>query len=257
MLAAVWLWRAHGRRRPVVRMMTLVSVSTDSRTRIDVPPGLPGSPAASRRRRTPWKDPRLFVGVALVAASALLGAALLGGGDSGVGVWATRTALTEGQALAAGDLVRREVGFAAQRDADRYLTADKPLPEGATVTRDVGAGELLPRSALRTGTSEPLIQVPLSVAPTAVPVTVRVGSVVDVWVVPDVTASAPRESDAGPTARRVLPDVTVLHLSRAAGPLGAGAERQVIVGLGPDLEAALPAALGSMATGSVVLTSTR
>lgn len=238
-------------------MMTFVSVSTDSRGRIDVPTGLPGSPAASRHRRTPWRDPRLFVGVALVAASALLGAALLGGGDSGVGVWATRTALAEGQSVAAGDLVRREVGFAEQRDADRYLPADQPLPEDTTVTRDIGAGELLPRSALRAGTADRLIEVPLSVAPTAVPVTVGVGSVVDVWVVPDVTSAAPRGSDAGPTARRVLPDVTVLHLSRATGPLGAGAERQVIVGLGPDLEAALPAALGSMAAGSVVLTSTR
>lgn len=238
-------------------MMTFVSVSTDSRSRIDVPNGLPGSPAASRHRRTPWKDPRLFVGVALVAASALLGAALLDGGDSGVGVWVTRTALAEGQPVAAGDLVSREVGFAEQRDADQYLPADQPLPEGATVDRAVGAGELLPRSAMRTGTAEPLIEVPLSVAPTALPVTVGVGSVVDVWVVPDAAATAPRGSDVGPMARRVLPGVTVLHLSRPTGPLGGGAERQVVVGLGPDLEAALPAALGSMAGGSVVLTSTR
>ena len=237
-------------------MMASVSVSTDSRPRTDLRTGLPGSPAASRHRRTPWKDPRLFVGIALVAASALLGATLLGG-ESGVGVWATRTALTEGQPVAEDDLVRREVRFAEQRDADRYLPADQPLPDGASVSHDVGAGELLPRSAVRTGTAEPLIEVPLSVAPTAVPVTVRVGSVVDVWVVPEVGAAAPRGSDPGPTARRVLPDVTVLHLSRATGPLGAGAERQVVVGLGPELQGALPVALGSMAAGSVVLTSTR
>lgn len=238
-------------------MMTFVSVSTEPRPRTDLPTGLPGSPAATRHRRTPWKDPRLFVGVALVAASALLGAALVGGGDPGVGVWTTRTALAEGQSVTESDLVRREVRFAEQRDADRYLPADHPLPEGSTVTHDVGAGELLPRSAVRAGTAEPLIEVPLSVARTAVPVTVGVGSVVDVWVVPDVAAAAPRGSDTGPTAQRVLPEVTVLHLSRATGPLGAGAERQVIVGLGPDLEDALPTALGSMAAGSVVLTSTR
>ena len=38
------------------------------------------------------------------------------------------------------DLVRREVRFADQDAADAYLSADSPLPSGATLARAVGAG---------------------------------------------------------------------------------------------------------------------
>lgn len=237
--------------------MTSVSVSTDSRPHTELPTGLPGSPAATRHRRTVWRDPRLFVGVALVAASALLGVTLLGGADSGVAVWAARTALAEGQSLTAADLVRREVRFAEQTDADRYLPAGKTLPDGATLTRPVGDGELLPRGAVRFASAEPLVEVPLTVAPTAVPATVEVGSVVDVWVVPDPGTASTEDAGDDADARRVLVEVTVLHVSRGAGPLGAGAERQVIVGVGPDQREAVSSALAGMAGGSVVLTRTR
>jgi hypothetical protein len=232
-------------------MMASVSVSTDLRPRTG-PTGLPGSPAAERHRRAVWRDPRLFVGVALVAVSVLLGATLLGGGDSGVAVWAARTPLAEGQSLTAADLVRREVRFVEQAHADRYLSADAPLPDGAALTRAVGEGELVPRSALRSGSTEGIVEVPLGVAPTALPATVQVGSVVDVWVVP-----ASGDPTASVTARRVLAEVSVLHVSRGAGPLGAGAERQVIVGVRPGQQDALPDALAGVAGGSVVLTRTR
>ena len=76
------------------------------------------SPDASRHRVSAWRDPRLVVGIALVALCALLGATLLGRGDGAVGVWATRTELAEGQKIAAEDLVRREVRFLEQADAD-------------------------------------------------------------------------------------------------------------------------------------------
>jgi hypothetical protein len=229
----------------------LVSLSTDPRARgVEVP----GSPPATRRRAGFWTDPRLAVGVALVAVSALLGATLLGGADATVGVWAARVALSDGQALSAEDLVCREVRFADQADADRYVSADKALPSGTVLARDVGPGELVPRAALGTAEgADPVVEVPLSVPTDAVPATLRPGSVVDVWVTPDPALAADAADGEGADASLVLGRVRVLSVSRAGGALGPSATRQVIVGVEPDQEDALPAALAQLARGSVVL----
>lgn len=227
-----------------------VSVSTDSRAR---GAELPGSPPATRPRAVFWKDPRLAVGIALVAVCALLGATLLGGADATVGVWAARGPLAQGQAVTAADLVRREVRFADQADADRYLSADAALPAGAVLARDVGPGELLPRAAVGGGGSEASVEVPLSVPADGVPATLRPGSVVDVWVTPDPDLAADAAATRELESSLVLARVRVLDLARSGGALGPSATRQVIVGVEPGQEDALPVALAQLARGSVVL----
>lgn len=215
----------------------------------------PGSPPATRGRRSRWRDPRLLVGVALVAVAALLGATLVGDQDT-TAVWATRGPLAEGQAVEAGDLVVRELRFADAAAASRYVAADGPVPQGLTLTRDVGAGELLPRGALGDGTA-PLLEVPLTVAAEAVPATVRAGSVVDVWVTPDPDlGTGETGTDDSGDAVLVFGSVRVVAVSRTGGSLGPAATRQVIVGLEPDAEATLPRALGSLARGDAVLVRT-
>jgi hypothetical protein len=211
----------------------------------------PASPAAERSRSSWWRDPRLAVGVALVAVSVLLGATLVGSGEGGASVWAARAPLVEGQPLASDELVRKTVRFESQADADRYLSAESPLPDGAVLSRDVTRGELLPRAAFGGGESTPTVEVPVVVAPGAVPATLGPGSVVDVWVTPE-AGTGP----AGPDAALVLSDVDVVGLDRATGGLGAGGDRQVIVAVGPDQEANLPTALGRLARGTVVLVRT-
>jgi hypothetical protein len=211
---------------------------------------LPASPRATRHRVSAWRDPRLLVGVVLVAGSGLLGATLLSD-DATVAVWATRDAVAAGEPVRADALVRREVRFADQADADRYVSAGDPLPAGATLSRDVGRGELLPRAAIAPDPEAPAVEVPLRVAVEALPATVRTGSVVDVWVTPSpdrATATGPE-----PAAQLVLRDVRVLAVSRGGGALGAAAERQVIVGLDETEEVDLPGALADMARGDVVL----
>jgi hypothetical protein len=227
-----------------------VSISTDPRVRGTE---LPGSPPAARHRAGFWRDPRLAVGVALVAVCALLGATLLGGADATVGVWAARVPLTEGQAPAAGDLVRREVRFADAADADRYVSADAPLPAGTVLTRDVGPGELLPRATLGSTDRAAAVEVPLSVPADAVPATLRTGSVVDVWVTPDPDLAADVSGARETSSVLVLGRVRVLAVSRAGGALGPTASRQVIVGVEPSQEDVLPTALAQLARGSVVL----
>lgn len=214
----------------------------------------PASPAATRVQRSRWRDPRLVVGTAVVALSALLGARLLGSADDTVGVWVARHDVAPGRPLGADDVVRREVRFAGHGDADRYLSSTAPLPAGAVLGRAVGAGELVPRRAIGTASATSLTEVPLSVPSETVPSTVRTGSVVDVWVTPAEAGSG------GPVARRavlVFDGVPVVSAPRSGTALGPSATRQVIVGVGEARAAALPTALAEVTTGVVILTVRR
>lgn len=216
------------------------------------PADRPVSPPAQRHRPARWRDPRLVVGVALVALSALGGSVLLGDDDRAA-VWVAGADLAEGRRLAAGDLVRREVGFGSQAEADRYVSADTPVPPGSTLARAVGAGELLPRAALLSGEADEVLEVPLTVPAESVPGTVGAGSVVDVWVTPDPLSSTGRQ---GQESELVLAGVPVVALSRSGGALGPAVTRQVVVGLDRSHQGVLPRALALMAAGSVVLVRT-
>lgn len=215
---------------------------------------VPGSPPATRADRRGWRDPRLVVGVALIAVTALAGATVVGDRDS-TAVWAARVPLAEGQAVGSDDLVARELRFTDAADAARYVVADGPVPDGLTLTRDVGAGELLPVGALAED-AEALVEVPLTVATEAVPATVRAGAVVDVWVTPDPDLLGGAGSERDGDAVLVFERVRVVAVSRGGGALGPSATRQVIVGLSDDERAILPAALGRLARGEVVLVRT-
>jgi hypothetical protein len=212
------------------------------------------SPPASRVERSRWRDPRLVVGLALIALSALLGARLLGSADESVGVWVAQHDLDAGRPLTPQDLRSRQVRFATQRDADRYLSSGQAPPPGAVLARPVGAGEMVPRKALDTGSRSALTEVPLSVNAEAVPSTVATGSVVDVWVTPE------QAGIGDPRARRsvlVFDDVAVVSAPRAGTSLGPSATRQVIVGVSDTQASTLPTALTALAGGAVTLTVTR
>lgn len=212
------------------------------------------SPPAVRVERSRWRDPRLVVGLALVAVSALLGARLLGAADESVGVWVAKRDLDSGRPLTTGDVRSRQVRFAGQRDADRYLSSDQPPPSAAVLSRAVGAGEIVPRQALTPASRTAVTEVPLSVNTEAVPSTVGTGSVVDVWVTPE-------QADTGrPQTRRsvlVFDDVSVVSAPRAGTSLGPSATRQVIVGVSDAQASALPTALTALAGGAVTITVTR
>jgi Flp pilus assembly protein CpaB len=118
------------------------------------------------------------------------------------------------------------------------------------LARPVNGGELLSRGALASRGSDPGVEVPLSVATDDLPATVRPGSVVDVWVVPDATGGG----DSGTRARPVLQDVTVLALGSPGDSLAPEATRQVIVTVPTSASDRLPRALGRAASGRLVLT---
>lgn len=208
------------------------------------PSELTSPPAARRAGRPGWRDPRLVLGVLVVAVSVLAGASLLGTDEDTAAVWSARKDLPAGTRLTV-DLVRqRAVHFPDRADLARYLTG--PLPEGEMLSRPVGSGELVPRGALG-GSARHLVEVPLRVDVDDVPATVREGSTVDVWV-------APRDVSPGDSqrARRVLAEVVVVRLPRVGSSLAPETSRQVIVAVPPG--APLADALGATSTGRVVIT---
>lgn len=239
-------------------MICPMSAGIDARTQVTVPPAppVPASPEASRVRRRPWRDPRLVIGVALVAGSVLVGARLLAGADDTVAVWAARSSMGAGQPVGPGDLVRTRVRFDTQADADRYVSGDTTPAPGTVLRRDVGAGELLPRAAVAGRAVGDLVEVPLSVPSDGVPATVRVGSVVDVWATPD-RATVPAGGTAPGRAVLVFDDVTVVSAPRTSTALGPTATRQVIIGVDARGQAELPRALARLSGGSVLLTRQR
>jgi Flp pilus assembly protein CpaB len=209
------------------------------------------SPPAVRAPRPSWRDPRLAAGILLVFGSVLVGARVLAGADDTVAVLAAARPLAAGQALTADDLQTVRLRFQDEAEADRYLAGSTAAVEGTVLVRAVGEGELVPRAALG-GTTEGLVELPLSIDPGRVPASVRVGSVVDVWV-----GDSPesREPGSGPSAEKVLTSVPVLAATRGAG--GVSGTRQVVVGIPDDDEDLLAGVVGRLGEEASVLVVAR
>lgn len=206
-------------------------------------------PRATRSHRPGWRNPRLLLGILLVAGSVVLGGRLLAAADDTVGVWVVARDLPAGAALEDGVLERRQLRFPDARTAARYLLADDTLPAGATLNRPVAAGELLPRAALAEASGSGLVEVPISVGADDLPATVRQGSVVDVWVTPKVSAVGRLKVKAV----AVLTDVVVVAVPRTTDGLAPQTTRQVIVGVPASGAADLGTALGGLSEGRVVI----
>ena len=187
--------------------------------------GLPGAPAAQRVPRAGWRDPRLWVGVAILAVSVVAGARLLSSADVSVPVWAAAGDLAVGAPVTAADLEQHRVRFADAHQAEGYFTDSAP-PDGVLL-RGVGAGELLPRAAVGEAAQSGTVQVPLSVEPEQVPPSVGAGSVVDVYVLGD---SGPRGAQAEPA----LSAVSVVDAPAIEDSFVASGRRQLVLAVPED-----------------------
>ncbi len=181
-------------------------------------------PAAARARRPGWRDPRLWIGIAIVAASVLVGARVLAAADDTEAVWALRADAGDGETLTEDDLVSVRVRFQDADELDRYFRVDDTLPADLRLDRALGEGELLPRAAVGDAEQADTRQVPLAVPPEQLPPSVGPGSTVDVYLV----AATPTEG--GEAARtKVLEEVTVVDVATPEEGLGAGGVQQVVV----------------------------
>lgn len=225
-------------------------VSRTSRTALRPAPAstphLDDVPAADRATSRGWRDPRLWVGVALVAGSVVAGARVLASADETTAVWAAAGDLAAGQALGPDDLTATRVRFADAADAGRYLEVDEELPAELTLTRDLGVGELVPAGALGAPAGEATVSVSVSLPAEQVPTGVAGGSRVDVWVVEE-----DRGARRGAAAEKVLADVLVLEAPSAAESFAATTDRQVVLGVPEDEEEALARVLAASGEGTV------
>jgi hypothetical protein len=185
----------------------------------------PAPPPATRSHAPGWRDPRLWVGVAIVAVCVVAFARLLAAADDTVAVWAVASDLGPGDRLTDDDLVSRRVRFADEADLDRYFTVADELPADRELTRGVGDGELLPRAALGPAGDSDTLQVRIAVDNEQVPTAVDAGSVVHVYLV----AATGDGSGAAPIGEPALEAVTVVDAPPVEDSFSATGNRTVDV----------------------------
>jgi hypothetical protein len=186
-------------------------------------PAQPAVPAA-RLRRPSWRDTRLLVGVVLVLASVALGSRVVALADDTRPVYAARTTLPPGTTLTADALVVARAKITGT--PGRYLAADRPIPVGQVVLRQVGPGELVPVSSL--GAASALSRRPVTVPLDGpVPAGLVTGALADVW-----ASERSRETAGGAQyaePRRIAQGVEVFHVAADGGSLSAAAGTSVEV----------------------------
>lgn len=132
-------------------------------------------PLAARRRRV--LDPRILIGVALIAASALGTTALVGALTRTVVVYRADGPIVAGDRVTSARLAPATVRLGDA--AALYLSGALP-EEGLVATRSIAAGEMVPRSAVGTDVAVHSATVVVDLA-SPLAAGVAVGSTVDLW----------------------------------------------------------------------------
>jgi hypothetical protein len=189
-------------------------------------------PAASRTSSPGWRDPRLWIGVALVTGSVVAGARILSGADDMTAVWSASSDLVAGQTLTADDLTATRVRFDEGADEQRYLPVDEELPVARTLDRPLAAGELVPAGALGEEAVDDTVAVSIAVAAEHVPTDLVRGSHVDVWVIGE-----DRRQRAA--AELVLDDVVILDAPVVSDSFASATTRQLVLAVPQDDEESL------------------
>ncbi|MDQ6715424.1 MAG: SAF domain-containing protein [Actinomycetota bacterium] len=175
------------------------------------------TPQAKRLQRPSWRDPRLLVGVILVLLSSAVGARVVASADDRVAMYAAAQPIKPGDRLTADNLTRVDVQLGDR--AGLYLSAAGGPPGERYALRPIPRGELVPVGA--TGSQGEVDEQPVmvSVVPSTA-TTLRVGSLVDVWVSPrDPSTTQERYLDA----TKALERVTVSMVPADQGRFGAAA----------------------------------
>lgn len=169
-------------------------------------------PTAGRLKRPSWRDPRLLIGLVLIAIAVVAVTATMRASDRTVPYYAAKQVLTPGSVLAESDVVVTRARVAA----DVYVPADGDhAPWGDVVTRVVGEGELLPADAVAAAAD---VEVRAVAVRTSSPLAkdIGAGSVVDVWL----TA----QTEAGPVSTSVAEALVVSQVEHDDGAFAVAAE---------------------------------
>lgn len=174
-----------------------------------MPRPLSREPQARRRFSL---DPRLVIGVLLVAGSISAVVGIVAAADATTEVYAASDVLAPGDLVTASDLELRSVRL---DDAlGLYLTPGDIPSDGVIVSRSVLAGELLPASAVGSESGSTLASIVLSSG--ALAASVVPGAVVDVW--------AAREGESGQFGPPAVlaPNAVVVRLVESSSLVGGG-----------------------------------
>jgi hypothetical protein len=161
-----------------------------------------------RAPRSFWFDPRFAIGIILVIGSVAGVLAVVSTADSSVQVYATRSALTPGDHVAADDLSVTSVRLGELRV--KYLGAGEIPRGGFVVTRAVPAGELVPASSVGNPAGVSVASVVVTVQGTLAR-SIAASSVVDLW-----SAAATGNNSFGPPSVLVS-SATVVRVIDAKG----------------------------------------
>ncbi len=194
-----------------------------------------------RIRRPHWRDPRLGIGVVLVALAVALGAWTFAQADRTEPVYEARETITAGESLDEETLVLTRVRLAGLEE--RYLTPDA-LEPGSIATRTIGAGELVPVGAV--GRAEHVRVRPMTITTTAA-TPVEAGMRVDLWV----AARDPQTRDLG-EPELIAPAVTVRSVTEDSSMFAAGGARAVELLVPEELVPAVLAAINGESAISLV-----
>ena len=188
----------------------------------------------------PWRDPRMILGLTLIAASMVAGGVALAAADHTVAYWAVSSPVHEGERVERSDFTVAKVKVPA-RTARTLIRTDAALPHrlGQMVwSRSLSGGALV--SAQDLGAARSMVEVPVTVGAGGVPANLRRGDVVDVWV-----STGDPDTAAAAKAVKVLSRARVVSRANSGGLDGGPAATVVVDAAGATVDGHLVAAVSS------------
>lgn len=161
------------------------------------------NPNRAKRQRV-LTDPKFLIGVLLILSSIAFTTLLVAKAKGGAQYYELLRDIPAGQTLTNSDV--RQV--TARVDSDAYLPAGELLADAVT-SRSLYQGELLPKQALLKEADEQRRQLVVKVSP-RIPSTVKTGSSVELWVIPDKQRNSENENSL-----LLAEDVTVVAIPEA------------------------------------------
>ena len=126
-------------------------------------------------RRPAWRDPRLIVGLALIAVSIILTTSIVSAARGGATVYRATQAILPGDVLGPHNIAPTRLDV----DTSVYATADALAP-GATVSEEVAAGEILRVSSIADTSAATARRLVITVSD-SLPASVQAGDQLDLW----------------------------------------------------------------------------
>ena len=126
-------------------------------------------------RRPAWRDPRLIVGLALIAVSIILTTSIVSAARGGATVYRATLAILPGDVLGSHNIAPTRLDV----DTSVYATADALAP-GATVSEEVAAGEILRVSSIADTSAATARRLVITVSD-SLPASVQAGDQLDLW----------------------------------------------------------------------------